>query len=193
MAILGLLVERPDTGAGLGLRLNEVFPRARWPRNVVHGNMPSLLKQGLVRLVAKGQEPALDRYEATERGIARFRAWVRQSTTLPPVLRDGLQGRLRFVEREELASLVGTVRDCEAACSLEYAAAHGRLKSARRLARRPGEAQPDWRSKLRLIQVGDEAMLWGMMVRRLQHLGDELEALLGDDSTCIPSRESGDD
>jgi hypothetical protein len=90
MAILGLLVEQPDTAAGLGLRLTEVFPRARWSRNVVHNNTPSLVKQGLV-LSTKGPEPAFDRFEVTKRGMARFREWVNQSMALPPILRDGLQ------------------------------------------------------------------------------------------------------
>jgi hypothetical protein len=180
IAILGLLVERGDTAASVGMRLNEVFPRARWPRNVVHGNVPSLLKQGFVRLVAKGAEPAFDRYEATEQGIAHFRAWVTQSMTLPPVLRDGLQARLRFAEREELQSLIATVRESEDACSMEYAAAHARLKRTTRMQRRRGRAQMDWRAKLELIQLSDEVMLWGMMARRLQRLGDELEGLLED-------------
>jgi DNA-binding PadR family transcriptional regulator len=187
MAILGLLVERPDTAAGVGLRLREVFPGARWPRNVVHNNAPRLVKKGFVHCT-KGPEPAFDRYEVTERGTACFREWVSQSMALPPVLRDGLQVRLHFLdERDELVSLIRTVRESEQACSLEYAAAHGRLKSTIRRARRPGTAEVDWHSKLRLIQIGDEVMLWGMMARRLQRLGDELEGLLHDDSAWAGS------
>jgi hypothetical protein len=192
MAILGLLVEQSDTAAGVRVRLNEVFPRAKWPRNVVRDNMPSLLKQGFLRLVAKGSEPALDRYEATEQGMARFHAWVSQSTTLPPVLRNRLQARLRFAERDELASLIGTVRDSEAACSQECAAAHSRLKTANRLARRSKDAQSDWRLQLRLILMGDDAMLRGMMARRLQRLGDELEDLLDEESAWTASQEARD-
>jgi len=127
MVILGLLVERSDTAAGVGSRLAGSFPRARWPRNSVHNSLPSLVKQGVVRTVSRGSEPALDRYEATAEGAIRFRAWVRQSIDLPPALRDGLHARLQFIELDELQSLVEMVRGSERACSMEYAAAQSRM------------------------------------------------------------------
>lgn len=177
MAILGLLVQQPDTAAGIGIRLVELFPRAHWSRSVVHNNLPSLAKQRLVRLVAEGSEPALDRYEATAEGIVRFREWVHQSTTLPPTVRDALQGRLPFVELDDLMSLVGMVRQSEDAYRMEYAAAQVRVKTITRSMRR-SHGTVEWRAKLQFIQSGDEAMLLGLMLRRLQRLGDELETLL---------------
>lgn len=176
IALLGLLVRQPDTAAGLGVRLTEMFPRAHWSRGTVHNNMPSLVKQRLVRLVARGHEPALDRYEATAEGIIRFREWLRQSK-ITPRLRDAFQGRLPFMEQDELASLIETVRQSENAYRMEYAAAQGRVKVVTRTMRR-SSGSVDWRSKLQFIQSGDEAMLLGMMFRRLQRLGDELETLL---------------
>jgi hypothetical protein len=36
----------------------------------------------------------------------------------------------------------------------------------------------DWRVKLRGIQNKDESNLWGLMAKRLERLGNELEGLL---------------
>ena len=69
MAILGLVVQKTDTVNGLGVRLIERFPDAQWSRSVAHNSLPSLEKQGLVRMVDRGAERALDRYEATDEGI----------------------------------------------------------------------------------------------------------------------------
>jgi len=183
MAILGLLVQQPDTAAGIGIRLTELFPRAHWSRTTVHKNLPSLAKQRLVRLVSEGSEPALDRYEATAEGIIRFGQWVHQSTTLPPTVRDALQARLPFVELDGLMSLIEMVRRSEDAHRMEYAAAQGRVKTITRSMRRSRGAV-DWRAKLQFIQSGDEAMMLALMVRRLQRLGDELETLLEECSTA---------
>jgi hypothetical protein len=139
--------------------------------------MPSLINQGLVRLVGEGSEPSLNRYEPTAAGAGRFRDWLHRSTTLSPTVRDALQGRMAFVEQNELASLIEMVRQSEDAYRMEYAAAQGRVKTVTRSMRRSRGAV-DWRVKLQFIQSGDEATLLGMMFRRLQRLGDELETLL---------------
>ena len=56
-----------------------------------------------MRLVEKGRrEPSLDRYEATAEGVELLREWLRH-TELPPAIRDVLQCKLEFVEREDLA------------------------------------------------------------------------------------------
>lgn len=77
MAILGLLIRNGDTGAGVGIRLTETFPRARWPRATVHKTMPGLVDKELVKLVSEGVEPGANYYEATERRnpFPRLGAW----------------------------------------------------------------------------------------------------------------------
>lgn len=182
MAILGLLVQNSDTAAGVGVRLVETFPRANWSRTAVHKAMPVLVKQRLVRLVARGSEPGLDRYEATVRGIARFRAWVRESSTLPLPIRDAFQGRLSFAEQDDLDLLIEDVRQAESAQRIECAAAQGRVKAMSRSMRRRSSGAASWRSKLDFIQAADETVLLGLMLRRLQKLGDELEGLLEEQS-----------
>jgi hypothetical protein len=38
----------------------------------------------------------------------------------------------------------------------------------------------DWRVRLRGVQNKDEAMLWSLMSKRLEHLREDLEELLGE-------------
>jgi DNA-binding PadR family transcriptional regulator len=180
MAVLGLVVRRPDTIAGVALRLSETFPRARWSPGAAHSNMPSLARQGLLRVVREGPEPTLDHYEATPEGLAEFRRWKRRSSSLPPVSRDGLQARMEFVEQlEELSALVEMVREAERDCRSEYAAAHGRWKAYTNLGpSAPTGAEHLLEGGLRRIQLMDEVMLWGAQAKRLGRLSGQLEGLL---------------
>jgi DNA-binding PadR family transcriptional regulator len=192
MAVLGLVVQQPDTIAGVALRLSETFPRARWSPGAAHNNMPNLAKQGLLRVVQEGPEPTLDRYEATPKGVGEFRRWLGRSHSLPPALRDGLQARLEFAELEELSALVETVREVERDCRSEYAAAHGRWKAYTNLGLRSGlaGAEQPFKSKLKGIQLMDEVMLWGAQAKRLGRLSDQLEGLLKQEDGSLGARES---
>jgi hypothetical protein len=192
MVILGLLVEQPDTVAGVGVRLAQIFPHAQWSPNAAHGNVPSLEKQGFVRLVKRGPQPSLDRFEATPEGFLRLRQWVRTAIAMPPTLRDALQAKLEFVELDELRELIASVREAEDAYASEYAAAHGRVLGAKRPPRRGAARNPDWREKLRAIQMTDEMMLWALMAERTRRLGDELEELYEEATRSPREVESGD-
>jgi hypothetical protein len=187
MAILGLVVQQPDTVAGIGLRLPERFPRASFARSAAHNNLPSLARQGLVRVVKHGPEPSLDRYEATPDGAARFRAWLRASSAAPPALRDALHAKLEFSERSDLKLLIGAIQEEEQACVSEYGAAHARLLAARRTAADPA----DWRAVVGGALRADEAMLWGMRARRLQRLREHLEDVDAEDGTSGGGRDGG--
>jgi len=178
MAVLGLVVQRPDTIAGVAFRLSETFPRARWSPGAAHTNMPNLAKQGLLRVSQAGPEPTLERYEATSRGVEEFRQWLARSSSLPPALRDGLQAKLEFIEFDELAGFIQTVRKAERDCRSEYAAAHGRWKAFGGLG--STETTPDQalRHKLKAVQMVDEVMLWGAQAKRLASLRSQLESLL---------------
>lgn len=191
MAVLGLVVQRPDTIAGVAFRLSETFPRAHWSPGAAHSNMPNLAKQGLLRVVQKGQESTLDRYEATAEGIAEFSEWMVRSISLPPALRDGLQARLEFIELGEPVALLGMVREAQRGCRLEYAEAHKRWRAFTNLGSR-GEQEDLMPNEvlsrgLKGIQLMDEVMLWGAQARRLTSLCDQLEGLL--DRANIPSTE----
>ncbi len=183
MAVLGLVVQRSDTIAGVAFRLSETFPRAYWSPGAAHSNMRNLAKQGLLRVVSRGPEPTLDLYEATAEGIAEFDKWMVRLILLPPALRDGLQARLEFIELGKPAALLEMVREAQRRCRLEYAEAHKRWKAFTNLS--PGRERETFDSEqmlsqgLKGIQLMDEVMLWGAEAKRLTSLCDQLEHLLG--------------
>jgi len=175
MAILGLVVQKADTVNGLGTRLVERFPHAQWSRSVAHNSLPSLEKQGLVRMVAQGAERALDRYEATDEGVEEFREWLRACTAAPPALRDAVHAKLELAGEEDLPDLIAAIREEEAACALQFAAASSRLNVEWQLKRLGPPNGGDPGGRVRSALLTDEAMLWGMRARRLRRLRQELE------------------
>ncbi len=187
MAILGLVVQKTDTVNSLGARLVERFPHAQWSRSVAHNSLPSLEKQGLVRLVEHGAERALDRYEATGAGIDEFRDWLRASSAAPLALRDAVHAKLELAEEEDVPDLIAAIREEEEACAREFAAASSRLNVEWRFKRIgpagvAGSEQGalDLRGRVRRALMTDEAMLWGMRARRLRRLRRELEDTVED-------------
>jgi DNA-binding PadR family transcriptional regulator len=179
MAILGLLIQEPDTAVGVGQRLAERFPRARFARSAVHNALPSLQRQGLVRVLSSANTDALDRYCATGDGSDAFRQWIRSTPAVRPALRDAMHARLAFAGREDLLDLIEAVAEEERACEQEYAAAHARIVAARPPARRGDE---DWNARLQRVIMGDELTLWLLRLRRLQRLHAALEDLEVDGS-----------
>jgi DNA-binding PadR family transcriptional regulator len=182
MAILGLVVRKTDTVNGLGARLIERFPHAQWSRSVAHNSLPSLEKQGLVRMVDRGAERALDRYEATDEGIGEFREWLRTSSAAPLALRDAVHAKLEFAEERDVPDLILAIREEEEACAREFAAASSRLNVQWQLRRLgpPGgiehqSGDADLGGRVQHALMTDEAMLWGMRARRLRRLRQELE------------------
>jgi DNA-binding PadR family transcriptional regulator len=178
MMVLGLVIQQADTVAGVARRLIDRFAVARFSGGSAYDNMPSLASKGFVRLIAKGPpgEPTLDRYEATPEGVKYFRNWL-LSTELPPMIRDALQCKLEFTEREDVTALLGLVREQEEVYTAAYDIAHARVLREQR-SRRAKNKPVDARARLQTIQHKDEATLWGLMAKRLEGLGDELEELL---------------
>lgn len=165
----------------------ERFPHAQWSRSVAHNSLPSLEKQGLVRMVERGAERALDRYEATDAGIEEFRDWLRASSAAPLALRDAVHAKLELAAEDDVPDLIAAIREEEEACAREFAAASSRLNVEWQLKRlgpagRPERAssEPDLRGRVRRALMTDEAMLWGMRARRLRRLRRELEDTVED-------------
>lgn len=182
MMVLGLVIQQQDTASGVARRLDDQFASARFPKSSAYNNMRGLAGKGYLRLVEKGVEPSLDRYEATSEGIEVFRGWLRH-TELPPVVCDALQCKLEFLEREDLVALIRIVREEERAYTAAFAAAQLEVKAEQRLRRVRGKPV-DFNTRLRGIQKQDEAKLWGLMAKRLQCLGDELEEFLDEISAA---------
>jgi DNA-binding PadR family transcriptional regulator len=187
MAILGLVIQQPDTVASVGVRLEERFPRAQFARSAAHNTLPSLAKRGLVTMVQAGPEPSLDRYAATNEGVELFREWLHESSAGPPALRDAVHAKLELAKEEDLLALIQAIREEERACAEECAPPHARLIAQQRLYRLQPSGGSNWNEKVRSALMVDEALLWGMRARRLQRLrmeledpGEELESPLAD-------------
>ncbi|HEY3828240.1 MAG TPA: PadR family transcriptional regulator [Solirubrobacteraceae bacterium] len=180
MMVLGLVIQESDTVSGVARRLVDKFNVARFPGGSAYDNLPSLAKKGYVQLIAKGppDEPTRDRYAATPKGIEHFRGWL-QNTELPPIIRDALQCKLEFVGHDDVAGLCQLVREQEEIYTAAYDAARARVLREQR-SRRAKNKPVDTQARLRTIQRKDEANLWGMMSKRLERLGEELEELLKD-------------
>lgn len=178
MMVLGLVVQQPDSVAGVARRLTDQFASARFPKTSAHNNLPSLAAKGYVRLLETGERSSLDRYEATAEGVGLFREWLHH-TELPPAIRDALQCKLEFLEREDLAALIQLVGEEEQAYTAAFDIAHTRVRREQRS--RLARGRPvDWRVRLRGVQNKDQAMLWSLMSKRLEHLREDLEELLGE-------------
>ncbi len=180
MMVLGLVIQQRDTVASVARRLADQFASARFPNTAAHCNLPRLARKGFVRLIEEGPagESTRNRYEATPKGVEYFREWL-CSTELPPTVRDALQCKLELLEREDLAALIRLVREEEEAYTAACDIARARVLREQRSRRAQGEPV-DWRMRLRGIRNKDEATLWGLMSKRLERLGEELEKLLSD-------------
>jgi DNA-binding PadR family transcriptional regulator len=168
MAILGLLIQRPDTASGVALRLTEEFPRTQWSKSIAHNTMPSLARQGFVRLVEKGPKDSKDLYEATREGVEEFRGWLRESVAVVPVLRDVLHATLALIGDEDLPWLVEAIKDQEESCRQQAEQALLRRNEARRqgLLRK---------SRPRNAMMTYEVTLWSQASHRLARLRKDLE------------------
>jgi len=173
MAVLGLLVEQPDTLGGIAIRLTRRFPYARWSRSAVHNGVPRLVKQKHARLVLEGGKSTQERYEATGRGVDYLREWKRESAAVPRTLRDSLQGKLAFSTPADLPGLIESARAELGDCEQKYADAHKRSRQAAQLSR--GVA--DYDAMILCAQLADEANVWSLHVRRLRDLLDVLEEI----------------
>jgi DNA-binding PadR family transcriptional regulator len=178
-AVLGLLVERPDSIAGLTNRLPERFPQARFSErasNAVHKALPSLYKQGLVRVVEHRRVRSLDLYQATEAGCRSYREALRAAAAAIPTIPDALRAWLEEVGDEaELRDFLDVVRQLEAACSAEWAAARKRFLQDRSLRALRGAQEPGWQGRVdRALEI-DSVVVWGWNMRRLQRMRVGLE------------------
>ncbi len=175
-AVLSLLIEQPDSIAGLTRRLPERFPQAGFGRNAPHKVFPSLQRQGLIRVVDRGRLRSLDRYAATRDGHESFRESLRASSAAVPVVRDALRARLEHVDDEdELREVIAAICEQEEICVTEYLAARKRFRASTRAhgsGERGEECLRDLVGRALLI---DEAVLWGSRATRLKRMREGLQ------------------
>jgi DNA-binding PadR family transcriptional regulator len=177
-AVLGLLIEQPDSASQLGRRLVERFRSAQFTRSTAHNALSRLTRQGLVRVVDGEAADGEERYEATPLGLEHFRAWLRSSSAAAPALREELQAKVTFCAPEDLPRLIDAICAEERACASMFAATHGRLSAAALLAPKRGATGAErWTELAQRAVLRDEAAMWGMRFKRLERLRARLEEM----------------
>jgi DNA-binding PadR family transcriptional regulator len=177
-AVLGLVIEQPDSASQLGRRLVERFRSAQFTRSTGHNALARLARQGLVRVVAdEGSPGEEERYEATPQGLEHFSAWLRSSSSAAPALREELQAKIAFCAPDDLPQLIDAICAEERACASMFAAAQGRLSAAELLAPRRATGAQRWSELARQAVLRDEAAMWGMRFKRLERLRARLEEM----------------
>ncbi|HXA55196.1 MAG TPA: hypothetical protein VNV37_10040 [Solirubrobacteraceae bacterium] len=182
-AVLGLVIERPDTASRLGRRLMERFHSARFTRSTGHNALGRLERAGLVRAVG-GHTPGVEpRYEATARGVEHFQAWLRACSAAAPALREELQAKIAFCAPDDLPRLIDAICAEERACARMFAAAHGRLGAAELLGSQRAGGAERWSELAERVVLRDEAAMWGMRFKRLERLRARLEEMQSEVAT----------
>lgn len=171
-AVLGLVIERPDSGFGLEHRLEERFGAARFAYSTAYNALYRMEREGLVRVVHAGGSDGDEgeaRYEATERGIEHFRRWLRTSSALP-VLRDELQAKVALSAPRELPRLIEMVRNEELACARELDRIRATVVEQQRSGAGRPVAQREWSALMALGVAHGEAAHWGGRIQQLAQL-----------------------
>lgn len=123
MAILGLLIQQPDTTTSIKKRLDREYPHGRWSRSIAHNNIKSLANHGLIRRVRRGETASDDLYEATPQGIAAFRTLLSKAVKEPPPIRDALLLWIEYSDESELPEILKVIKEFEEIARAEYSAA----------------------------------------------------------------------
>jgi hypothetical protein len=190
-AVLGLVIERPDSASRLGQRLVERFRSAQFTRSTGHNALGRLAREGFVRPIPDGEAPVgCERYEATPLGVEHFRAWLHTSSSAAPALREELHAKVEFCAPEDLPRLIDAIRAEERACASMFAAAQGRLSEAELVAPVCSTAAERFSQLTRGAVLRDEAAMWGMRFKRLERLRARLEELRSTDGVPDPAHRS---
>lgn len=182
-AVLGLLIERPDSASRIGQRLVERFRSARFTSSTGHNALARLTRQGLVRVAPQGSQPRDDpNYEATALGLQHFNEWLRSFNTAAPALREELHAKIEFCGPQDLPPLIDAIRTEERACASMFAVAQGRLSEAELVSPPDPTRVEPWSALARRTVLRDEATIWGMRFKRLERLRAHLEDMRACDS-----------
>jgi DNA-binding PadR family transcriptional regulator len=185
-AVLGLVIEQPDSASQLGQRLVERFRSAQFTRSTAHNALTRLTRQGLVRAVdAQAEAPDQGSYEATPQGVAHFHAWLRASSSAAPALREELHAKIEFCGPGDLPQLIEAIRAQERACARMFATAQGRLSEAELVGAVRKTGAERWSALSRRAVLRDEAAMWGMRFKRLERLRARLEEMRAEAERCL--------
>jgi DNA-binding PadR family transcriptional regulator len=194
-AVLGLVIEQPDSASQLGQRLVERFRAAQFTRSTAHNALARLTQQGLVRAIGAQQtEPAEhERYEVTPQGLAHFQVWLRAASSAAPALREELHAKIEFCGPSDLPQLIEAICAEERACARMFAAAQGRLSEAELVDAGHKTRAERWSALSRRAVLRDEAAMWGMRFKRLERLRARLEEMRAEAERCLEEGKGGEE
>lgn len=174
--ILGFVASKPDTKQNIMYRFNDRFASAGFPKSAGHTGLKELVEKHELQLVGGV-------YEATPQGKRVFREWLLGPGPSPGI-RATILGKLAFVTVADLETVVGILKEEEAAYKLACSEVTGRVQNEQRQRLREqdrGLAQADtFDQRLRAIQNKYEGKLWEGTVENLEDLREELETFLED-------------
>src|ERR1700733_15375059 len=177
-AILGLVIERPGYGYQLAQRLEERFGSSSFAPSGVYSALDQLSRDEFVRAAGEmGPGPARRSaprmiYEATERGVSHFEAWILGSSPTPP-LRDELHMKIALCRPRNLPRLIDLIYGQELAC---VGRLHDLTQSCER--ERIVGIREDWPRLMRTLAKDAEIALWQARIQWLQNARELLAGLV---------------
>ena len=106
---LGLLIDQSENGYQVEQRVRERLGSTGYSKGAV--------RNALSRLECRGEvvrEGCRGGYVPTEQGVARFKRWLRSSTSLPP-MREELLARIAFCGPQDMPRLIEVIREAQLA------------------------------------------------------------------------------
>jgi DNA-binding PadR family transcriptional regulator len=191
-AILGLVIERPGYGYQLAQRLEERFGSSSFAPSGVYSALDQLSRDECVRAAGEmGPGPARRSaprmiYEATERGIEHFEAWILGSSPTPP-LRDELHMKIALCRPGNLPRLIDVVYGQELACMgrlhdltkrSESSFGSGVIGGSGIAGGTQADEPQDWSRLMRTLANDAEIALWRARIEWLRSARELLKRLL---------------
>ncbi len=214
MAVLGLVIERPNqTGGWYRGAVAQRFPRARFSPSAAHQALNRLLLRDdgpLIRrtravgarspsaaeheqvdggdaTVVRGRS-AEARYKATPAGYEAFRAWMFQPPTSLPVVRQALYGRIGLARLEDLPRLIRVVREEEAIATHLYEEANAELREQQMRRRNRSDAdktRTDFEREIRETWLHAGPLHWASRATLCLTVLDRLEEIAEDAGVSV--------
>jgi DNA-binding PadR family transcriptional regulator len=159
--------------------VQERFGSAQLGYSTAYSAVRRLLKDGCVRAAPGRRDGEVVIYEATEKGVARFRDWLLAPASAP-VLREDLHARIALSEPRDLPRLIDVVyaQECGCVAALERIRSEVAAQHADADPRPPAEVP--WSSLVNYGVLNSEADFWIGRIAQLGNLRSYLEELRGE-------------
>jgi hypothetical protein len=181
MAVLGVVIEQPEQTVAQIARTVSV----RFTRSGIGGSAP----YQALRQMAKGRSPrvrctyeaaaeqrTMDRYAATERGIAVFRSWMLAPPAVPAI-REAMYGRIELARLEHLPGLIRVAREEELIAIDLYETASDQVRRMRRKDRLRPKTAAEFERAIHQILVLVDPLWWSSRAAVFVSIREQLEEI----------------